>query len=83
MNKFNSKQSIEILHKLRSLLTVNHNVSLSELDKLNNIIQDSNYKNSNIDETFYSAYRRIQEIGINDEESDTLFEALFFTLKTI
>ncbi len=41
MNKFNSKKSIEILHKLKSLLKVNHNVSISELDKLNNIIQDS------------------------------------------
>ncbi len=82
MNSIAFKQSIELLDELRLLLKAKHNVSIPELDKLKNIIQDENYQNSNIDRILYFSYRRIQEIGIYDEDVDAIFESLFFMLKT-
>ncbi|MGE6474934.1 hypothetical protein [Psychrobacter sp. NPDC078631] len=76
--EFNELEAIRILGELNFLFKVNHNVLIPELDKLENIVKSKNYDNSNLD--FGFAFRRVQEIGIYDEDIDELFKELNFII---
>ena len=78
--KFNELEAIRILGELNFLFKVNHNVLIPELGKLGNIVKSKNYNNSNLEKTFGFAFRRVQEIGIYDEDIDKLFKELNFII---
>ena len=78
--EFNELEAIRILGELNFLFKVNHNVLIPELDKLENIVKSKNYDNSNIERIFGFAFRRVQEIGIYDEDIDKLFKELNFII---
>lgn len=78
--QLNELETIRILGELNFLFKVNHNVLIPELDKLENIVKSKNYDNSNIERVFGFAFRRVQEIGIYDEDIDKLFEELHFII---
>ena len=69
---------LELLNELKFSLKVNHNASIHELDKLENIVKDKNYVKSNFERNFKSAFRRVQEIGIYDENIDKLSKELYY-----
>lgn len=74
----NELELLKLLNELKLALKVNHNVSIHELDKLENIVKDKNYVKSNFERNFNSAFRRVQEIGIYDENVDRLFKELYY-----
>ncbi|WP_201587766.1 hypothetical protein [Psychrobacter jeotgali] len=74
--ELNELEVIKILGELKFLFKLNHNVIIPELDKLENITKNKNYENSNIERIFGFAFRRVQEIGIYDEDIDKLFNEL-------
>jgi len=76
--EFNELKVLELLNELKLALMVNHDVSIHELDKLENIVKDKNYVKSNFERNFNSAFRRVQEIGIYDENVDRLFKELYY-----
>lgn len=76
--EFNKLKVLDLLNDLKLVLKVNHNVSIYELDKLENIVKDKNYVKSNFEKNFNSAFRRVQEIGIYDENVDRLFKELYY-----
>ena len=78
--ELNELEAIRILGELNFLFKVNHNVLIPELDKLENIVKSKNYDNSNIERIFGFAFRRVQEIGIYDEDIDKLFKELNFII---
>ena len=78
--ELNELEAIRILGELNFLFKVNHNVLIPELDKLENIVKSKNYDNSNIERIFGFAFRRVQEIGIYDENIDKLFKELNFII---
>lgn len=78
--EFNELEAIRILGELNFLFKVNHNVLIPELDKLENIVKSKNYDNSNLERIFGFAFRRVQEIGIYDEDIDELFKELNFII---
>lgn len=78
--ELNELEAIRILGELKFLFKVNHNVLIPELDKLENIVKSKNYDNSNIESIFDFAFRRVQEIGIYDEDIDKLFNELNFII---
>ncbi len=75
--EINEVKVLELLNELKLVLETRHDVSIPELDKLENIVKDKNYTESNIDKNFSSAFRRVQEIGIYDENVDGLFRELY------
>ena len=78
--EFNELEAIRILGELNFLFKVNHSVLIPELDKLENIVKSKNYDNSNLERIFGFAFRRVQEIGIYDEDIDELFKELSFII---
>lgn len=78
--ELNELEAIRILGELNFLFKINHNVLIPELDKLENIVKSKNYDNSNIERLFSFAFRRVQEIGIYDEDIDKLFKELNFII---
>ena len=78
--ELNELKAIRILGELNFLFKVNHNVLIPELDKLENIVKSKNYDNSNLERIFGFAFRRVQEIGIYDEDIDELFKELNFII---
>ena len=75
--KINEVKVLESLNELKLILEIRHDVTIAELDKLENIVKDKNYAKSNFDKNFSSAFRRVQEIGIYDENVDRLFKELY------
>lgn len=80
MNKveLNEVQILELLGELKLLLRVNYDISIPELDKLENIVKNKNYESSNTEKHFGLAFRRLQEIGIYDEDVDRLFRNIYY-----
>lgn len=77
MHKSSNKvKLLKIINELAATLEVRYSVSIPELNKLENIIINENM-NDNIQEVFGFAYRRIQEIGIYDEDIDNLFQEMY------
>lgn len=75
--EINEVKVLELLNELKLVLEIRHDVTIPELDKLENIVKDKNYAKSNVDKNFSSAFRRVQEIGIYDENVDRLFKELY------